>query len=74
MLPAGQLDYGFGAYGKSVLPTTPGQEFVNAAAVDGSGRTVIVGRTVEAASYTNFGITRLTSSGTLDTTFSGRRR
>jgi uncharacterized delta-60 repeat protein len=62
----GSLDPSFGAGGKVVLGlATPSR--ANAVALDGTGRIVLGGTT--GSSNTDFGVFRLTSTGTLDSTF-----
>lgn len=55
--------FGAGSFG--------GAEFARAAVIDSSGRLYVGGYTDAGASPDNFGLLRLTATGTLDTTFDG---
>lgn len=72
---SGNLDATFSGDGKFNATfgagTFGGAEFARAAVIDGSGRLYIGGYTDAGANPDNFGLLRLTATGTLDTTFDG---
>jgi uncharacterized delta-60 repeat protein len=69
---AGALDSSFSGDGKQTLGfTLQSDSFGTAVAVDSQGRTVIAGYARDTSGVPEFAVTRLTSSGALDTTFGG---
>ena len=75
----GSLDTSFGSGGKRTIPFDLGggnTDIATAIAIDSSGRIILAGRVSRSNNGdSDFGVTRLTSSGNLDTTFgSGGKR
>ena len=76
LLPNGQPDTSFDDDGIA-LPgyfTSQNQDFAESVAIDGSERIIVAGRTTYSATDTDFAVLRLTSTGALDTSFSGDGR
>ena len=76
LLANGQPDTSFDGDGIA-LPgyfTAQNKDFAESVAIDGSDRIVVAGRTTYSATDTDFAMLRLTSTGALDTSFSGDGR
>jgi uncharacterized delta-60 repeat protein len=68
----GSLDTSFNGTGKVRFPVgSQGGDFGTDLAIDGQGKIVVVGNSAAGAGGQDFGVARLNSTGTLDTSFNG---
>jgi len=70
LLAPGDLDLTFGGDGKVTTDFGASSDGAYALAIDGYGRTVVVGHTSDGSNY-DFAVTRYNADGTLDSSFDG---
>lgn len=71
LLSAGDLDYTFSSDGKATINIGTGSDLGYGVAVQSDGKVVVVGDAFRTSGTSDFGIARLATNGSLDSSFSG---